>query len=81
MYLYFLYILLRKDPTEFNGVDSFVYEKMVVEDITWIPLKDALSLKKLETEKDDLEDKLKMIQDEIDKINARYARLLANDTL
>lgn len=81
MYLYFLYILLRKDPTEFNGVDSFIYEKMMIEDITWIPLKDALSLKKLESEKDDLEDKLKLIQQEIEKITTKYARLLANDPL
>jgi hypothetical protein len=81
MYLYFLYILLRKDPNEFNGVDSFIYEKMMIEDITWIPLKDALSLKKLESEKDDLEDKLKLIQQEIEKITTKYARLLANDPL
>ena len=81
MYLYFMYILKRKDPTEFNGVDSFIFDKMAIDDISWIPLKDALCLKKMETEKDNLEDKFKLIQEEMDKIEEKYSRLLTNDYL
>lgn len=77
MYLYFMYVLLRKDPTEFNGLDSYIFEKMVTDDVSWIPLKNSLSLKKLETEKDDMEDKFKLIGEELEQIEATYARLLS----
>lgn len=77
MYLYFMYVLLRKDPTEFNGLDSYIFEKMVTDDISWIPLKNSLSLKKLETEKDDMEDKLKLIDEELDRLEDTYSRLLS----
>lgn len=75
-----MYILLRKDPTEFNGLDSFIFEKMVTDDISWIPLKNALSLKRLDSEKDDIEDKFKLIDDELEKIEKVYSRLLASDS-
>ena len=48
-YLYFMYILKRKDPTEFNGIESYVFKRILLEDISWIPLKNSLSLKVLLT--------------------------------
>jgi len=44
-----MYILKRKDPTEFNGIESYVFKRILLEDISWIPLKNSLSLKVLLT--------------------------------
>ena len=74
-YLHFMYILKRKDPTEFNGIDSYVSKKLISEDVSWIPLKMALCLKKVELEKDNLESKFQAIQEEIEKIEAKYIAL------
>lgn len=73
-YLYFMYILKRKDPTEFNGIESYVAAKLADEDISWIPLKSSISLKKVEVEKDNLEAKFQQIEDEVAKIEAKYSK-------
>ena len=70
-----MYVLKRKDPTEFNGIDSYVHRKLLLEDVSWIPLKLALCLKKVEQEKDNLEAKFLLIQEEIDKIEQKYTSL------
>lgn len=37
LYLYFISYLKAKDPTEFNGVESHVTEKMNRQDLKWVP--------------------------------------------
>lgn len=73
-----MYVLQRKDPTEFNGLDSYIFDKMLTDDVSWMPVKNSLSLKKLETDKEDIGDKFKLIDDEIDRLEETYARLLAS---
>ena len=70
-----MYILKRKDPTEFNGIESFVASSLTDEDISWIPLKSSISLKKVEVEKDNLEAKFQAIEEEVSKIEARYSKV------
>jgi hypothetical protein len=36
-YLYFLYGLQKKQQTEYNGLESYVYDKLLAEDISWFP--------------------------------------------
>jgi hypothetical protein len=42
-----MFILKRKDPTEYNGVEFFISEKLQEEDISWFPIEEARSLKVL----------------------------------
>ena len=44
MYLYFMHHLKLKDGTEFNGQESYVYQKMVQKDMSFFPLHKSLDL-------------------------------------
>ena len=36
-YIYFIYSIKKKDYTEYNGIESYVKEKIDKEDIRWLP--------------------------------------------
>jgi inositol 1,4,5-triphosphate receptor type 1 len=37
-YIYFISHLQEKDETEFNGEESYVWDKLENKDVTWIPI-------------------------------------------
>jgi len=43
-YVFFIYSVNAKDPTEYNGIESYVQEKLQAEDISWFPLHKAIEL-------------------------------------
>lgn len=43
-YLHYLFLLKKKDPTEFNGIESYVASKLDDKIISWFPNKKALEL-------------------------------------
>ena len=57
-YVFYLYLLKKKKITEMNGIESYIYNKLETDDITWLPLKRALSLEINKIGKDDLEERL-----------------------
>eukprot|EP01017_Pseudomicrothorax_dubius_P030236 TRINITY_DN3754_c0_g1_i4.p1 TRINITY_DN3754_c0_g1~~TRINITY_DN3754_c0_g1_i4.p1 ORF type:complete len:296 (-),score=88.04 TRINITY_DN3754_c0_g1_i4:58-945(-) len=66
-YVYFIYGLEQKDPTEYNGIESYVAKKNENEDCSWFPMLRALSIP--EEKKENIEEiisgKLKNVVDEI----------------
>jgi len=44
MYVYFLAYLKRKDPTKFNGIESFVKDQVDKESIEWLPFHTCFSI-------------------------------------
>lgn len=43
-YLFYIYYLKSKDSTEFNGIESYVSDKLKHEDINWFPIKRCLDI-------------------------------------
>eukprot|EP00828_Plagiopyla_frontata_P047805 TRINITY_DN8946_c0_g1_i2.p1 TRINITY_DN8946_c0_g1~~TRINITY_DN8946_c0_g1_i2.p1 ORF type:complete len:322 (+),score=24.70 TRINITY_DN8946_c0_g1_i2:130-1095(+) len=43
-YLYFIYHLQAKNSTEYNGIESYVHDKLKNDDSAWFPLNKAMSL-------------------------------------
>jgi len=43
-YVYYLYLLKEKDPTEFNGIESYIHSKLKNKNISWFPNRKALEL-------------------------------------
>lgn len=33
-----MYYLMKKDHTEFTGLESYVYDQIIAETISWVPL-------------------------------------------
>ena len=67
-YLYFLYSLKKKDPMEYTGIESYVSAQILADDITWIPIGRAAVLQKLDEEKDEVQENINLIQEELTKI-------------
>lgn len=44
-YIFFVYGLKKKDPTEYTGMESYVADMVLRDDIGWVPIQRALSLK------------------------------------
>ena len=42
--MFYIVHLQLKDNTEFTGIESYVYEKYMAGDISWVPLMKALCL-------------------------------------
>ena len=70
-YVFFMYNLKRKNIVDMNGIESYIYEKIQNNDITWIPLRRALVLEQEISE----ETKLK---DSLIKLNNKIKDLMAN---
>lgn len=47
MYVYFLRYLERKDPTEMNGVESYVLAMKKEENLAWLPIRTSLYIEKV----------------------------------
>ena len=43
-YIFYIIHLQRKDPTEYSGLESYVWEKYEEEDISWLPLHKAIKI-------------------------------------
>lgn len=66
-YLFFLVHLKTKDVTEYTSHEQYIAEKLAASDLTFFPINRALSLKKRET--NDVEERLKRIEDKLLMIN------------
>lgn len=61
-YLYYIVYLQSKDRLEYNGTESYIYDKLQSDDLSWFPIQRAMSLayKTL----DDDQEEIKTIVDE-----------------
>lgn len=57
-YLYFLSYLKRKDPTEYNGVESFVSQMLKAQDLSWVPSRTSFAIQNQAVNPLDQEDDL-----------------------
>ena len=48
-YLFFLVYLQHKEPTEFTGAESFVYDCISADNMEWVPISQALCLESAES--------------------------------
>ena len=46
-YLFYIYYIKKENPTEFTGVDSYVYEMLRKEDIFWFPIGKSLAINQM----------------------------------
>ena len=44
-YLFYMYNLEQKDTTEYNGIETYVNNKIEKEDIKWFPIGRAIAVK------------------------------------
>jgi len=75
-YLFFLVHLGEKDPTEYDGIESYVASKLKTDDISWMPLMRAMSLDSLEQE-EDIMDVLKNKLGAVETVMSAIANKLA----
>lgn len=64
-YIYFLYSIKKKDPTEFNGMETYVSNMFEAGMIRWLPLSRAMVLKESEESANDLEKQIELIMERI----------------
>lgn len=74
-YLYFMYAIKKKDPTEYNGIETYVSEMMAKDDIVWVPSEKALCIQKDNADMDNLNKKVEQINDVIDSIQNKINQL------
>lgn len=43
-YVFFYHYLKRKDPTEYNGVESYVYGMIQDQNISWLPVRSSIAV-------------------------------------
>lgn len=64
-YLYFMYGLRFKDKTEYNGIESYISDKIKSDDIVWFPILVALSIVNDEQKQ---KDKDRLLLEKVDNI-------------
>lgn len=68
-YLYFMYGLLTKDHTDYNGIESYVHQMILNEELTWFPMLQAKVLgQENKSTKDQIFEELREISEKLDKI-------------
>jgi len=61
-YIYFLVYLHEKNKEDFNGTESYIFEKYKKQDISWFPIEQALCLNSEEnTKEEDLEERFEQL--------------------
>lgn len=66
-YLFYIYFLIKKDHTEYDGIESYVQKCLETEDIHWMPIKKALSVQdSLESDEQQLELNIDLLLDKLD---------------
>ncbi len=78
-YLYFLLHLQLKDRNDLDGTESYVFDKYVKSDISWVPIgrsiaieeKNKENLQKNENENKNLTQDLKNLEERIAKMEAK----------
>ena len=64
-YLFYIYYLKKKDDTEFNGIESFVADRLKNEDIGWFPIKRSLDVQEQRGDEAALEKNIDTVVKEI----------------
>jgi inositol 1,4,5-triphosphate receptor type 3 len=70
-YIYFLYNIKRKDPTEYNGVETFVREKLDNQEIGWIPVMRAMVVPDEEDFSNNLDKQIEIIMKRMEAIKTK----------
>ena len=52
-YVYYLTHIKEKNSSDYNGIESYIFEKWEQQDISWFPIGKALELNEVEHEEDE----------------------------
>ena len=81
-YIFYIAYLRDKIKTEYSGFESYIYDKLEDQDITWFPLNQSLSISRKVEENEEKTDILEENSDEIiEKHSEKETEKLANDLL
>jgi len=74
-YVFFLYNIKRKEPTEYNGIESFVREKLDNQEVSWIPLLRSSVVPDEDESNNQLDKQIEQLALKMDNIKARLKML------
>ena len=81
-YVFYIVHLVSKDPTEMTGIESYVFDKYLKDDQSWLPRNNALVTDKVVSADDQGEDELQLAindlstyEQEMESFNHRLANL------
>jgi len=69
-YLYYIVYIKTKDESEYTGIEQYVYDKIVGDDIAWFPMSKAMSLDTTSAanDEDDIPSQTKLINKKLDDL-------------
>ncbi|CAD8068825.1 unnamed protein product [Paramecium sonneborni] len=67
-YVFFMAYLRYKDPTDYTGIEQFVWEKIQRKDLTWFPFNKARELQDLKQDEEDESKKIERITTDMGSI-------------
>lgn len=80
-YIFYIVHLQTKDPTEYTGVESYVWKKFYNDEFDWIPLHRAMIIDNQE-EKDEVDNteeeaklKLEMLYQRLKLVSKRFSKM------
>jgi hypothetical protein len=78
-YLYYIYFLIRKEETEYNGIESFVYKNYLEEDMAWFPIGRAVILEgDSDMAEGGIQERLSTLYDQLRRHNDEYEKIQAD---
>ena len=72
-YIFYIIHLKLKDPTEYTGVESYVWDKYDKDDISWLPLHKAMIIDS--TEEDKSEEDEKALKNKVEELHERLKQV------
>jgi len=75
-YLYYIVYLQSKDKLEYNGTESYIYDKLQSDDLSWFPIQRAMSLA-YKTLEDDQEEIKTLVDERLANFEAKLFNFIA----
>lgn len=76
-YLFYIYYVMKENPTEFTGIDSYVYDMLRREDIFWFPIGKSLAVNQMAEQVTTSQEKFSLLFDRIRGIIESNKQLVA----
>lgn len=76
-YLFYIYYLKQENPTEFTGIDSYVFDMLQKEDIFWFPIGKSLTVNQMSEQTVSTQEKFSALFESVRKIVDSNKMLLA----
>lgn len=76
-YLFYIYYVMKENPTEFTGIDSYVYDMLRKEDIFWFPIGKSLAVNQMAEQVNTSQEKFSLLFERIRAIIESNRQLVA----